>query len=71
LQALVADLYRGSDRTEVVSDYIREKRREALKEAIAEGHDPAEYFGDKFPQIVQEAGLDPNELGLPGRRLVG
>lgn len=36
--------------------FIREKRREAILEVIADGLDPAEVFGVNFTRILTEAG---------------
>ncbi len=71
LQALVAGLYDNKPPTDIVAEFIREKRREALNEVLADGLDPSEVFGDQFVRICEEAGLDPGEVRRAGRRLAG
>ena len=71
LQALVANLYDNKPPAGTVADFIREKRKEALTEVLADGGDPAEFFGDQFVRICEEAGLDPNQVRRAGRRLAG
>jgi len=71
LQALVAGLYGDHPPPDVVGDFIREKRKEALDEVRADGLDPADVFGDQFPRICEEAGRDPGEVRRGGRRRAG
>ena len=71
LQALVASLYGGDPPAGVVDDFIREKRKEALNDLLADGLDPVEVFGDQFVRICEEAGLDPAEVRRAARRLAG
>lgn len=37
-------------------ELVRDRRREVIAEVIAEGRDPASYFGSEFARICQEAG---------------
>ena len=62
LQRLVSDLYGGKPPVAVVDELIRERRREALYEATAEGEDPEQVFGDQFPRICREAGLSAKQV---------
>ena len=68
LQALVADLYGGHPPSNGVDDLIKERRREALNEVIAEGGDPEKVFGDQFNRICKEAGLEPSQVRRRQRR---
>jgi len=71
LQALVAGLYGGNPPTGVVDDFIKEKRKEAINDLLADGLDPVEVFGDEFARLCKEAGLDPTDVRRAAHRLTG
>ncbi len=62
LQRAVNELYSGAPPCGVVADFIREKRRAVLYEVLAEGLDPAAYFGERYLEICAEAGISPSDL---------
>ena len=64
LQRVVNELYAGRPPRNVVANFIREKRRAVLFEAVAEGLDPACYFGEHFLELCAEAGIRPEDLRL-------